>query len=300
MYKCSECGLKYKEKPAYCECGNDIFIECGNKPKENKPRKTRTLKDMFSIIYLIICIILSFTILFFVGNPKGEIQQPKENKIIKKLPDIDTLWKDDKPKQQIETKAKTVAEEVKNNNIEKNTKSLFVNSDKTKVQTLKQNSIKSQPPALKPQIVSQQKQQQPIVKPQQISIQQSQQNIKQQQQVNPKSQGQNQNIQTAPMHVSSEELKQYKKALRNKIVSAIDFLNIAGDGKCVLSFSISSTGVLLNKKFINQSQNSSLNDAVYQAMLNINTYKIPPSNYKSETLKLTVIVSGGNFEVSLE
>ena len=95
-------------------------------------------------------------------------------------------------------------------------------------------------------------------------------------------------------------MKQYKKALRNKITSNIDFLNIAGDGKCSLSFNISQGGALLNRKFVSQSQNSSLNDAVYQAMLQVSSFKSPPSSYKNETLKLTVRISGGNFEVSLE
>ena len=25
MYKCKECGAEYKEKPDYCDCGNDEF-----------------------------------------------------------------------------------------------------------------------------------------------------------------------------------------------------------------------------------------------------------------------------------
>ena len=32
MYICSECGNEYKEKPKYCDCGNDIFI---NTEEEN-------------------------------------------------------------------------------------------------------------------------------------------------------------------------------------------------------------------------------------------------------------------------
>ena len=112
---------------------------------------------------------------------------------------------------------------------------------------------------------------------------------------------QTQNIQATPsQNINPEELKQYKKALRNKIASNIDFLNIAGDGKCVLSFNISQGGTLLNRKFVSQSQNTSLNDAVYQAMLQVSSFKTPPNGYKNETMKLTVKISGGNFEVSLE
>ena len=33
MYKCSECEKEYDIKPAYCDCGNDVFIEIASTPQ---------------------------------------------------------------------------------------------------------------------------------------------------------------------------------------------------------------------------------------------------------------------------
>ena len=42
-----------------------------------------------------------------------------------------------------------------------------------------------------------------------------------------------------------------------------------------------------------------LNDAVYNAMQKVPSYKQPPSAYKGETLKFTVQFVAGQYEVSL-
>ena len=40
MYKCSECGSEYKEKPNFCDCGNDEFVEI----IENSSKETISLQ----------------------------------------------------------------------------------------------------------------------------------------------------------------------------------------------------------------------------------------------------------------
>ena len=98
---------------------------------------------------------------------------------------------------------------------------------------------------------------------------------------------------------SPQELKNYKIALRNKIASKIDFLSVVGDGNCTVVFKISSNGALTERKFQKQSDNDSLNDAVYKAVLSVPSYNPPPKGYNNELLRLGVKIVGENFEVSL-
>ena len=341
MYKCSECGQEFNEKPDFCDCGNDTFEQIVSEksaPQNNIPSNQPEVskiepsykKNMPSIIFLIISIILSFITLFFVGNPKDEPKKEEDKKeTVRNIPDIDTFWDNTKAKQQAvqksgikpaikeETKI-APAPEPKIARVELKKEPVSVNKPVVTVQkqpVQKQTAPKQQVQKQTAQTQTQVKKPSSQTKPQQVQPQttkpqaQSQtkpQTVQQTQTVTPQQpKQQTQNVQTTvpkPQVQTSniEEMKQYKKALRNKIASNIDFLNIAGDGKCSLSFSISQGGALLNRKFVSQSQNSSLNDAVYQAMLKVSSFKAPPSSYKNETLKLTVRISGGNFEVSLE
>ena len=106
MFICSECGTKYEIMPKFCDCGNDIFIEEQEQkttdytPQEEKPkRKGRGKVESFSPMAIgtfAFCLILSFVILFFIGNPKKDIitednpQTEVEEKI--EIPSIDTFW----------------------------------------------------------------------------------------------------------------------------------------------------------------------------------------------------------------
>ena len=99
--------------------------------------------------------------------------------------------------------------------------------------------------------------------------------------------------------VNPQEMINYKIALRNKIASKIDFTSILGDGTCVVSFKISQSGTLTNRSFTKQSENGILNDIVYNAIMSTPTFNSPPSSYNNETLKFTVKMYDGRYEVSL-
>ena len=96
------------------------------------------------------------------------------------------------------------------------------------------------------------------------------------------------------------ELAAYKVALRNKIGGNINFAAVIGDGRCAITFKLDSSGNLVNRAFSQQSDNDSLNDAVYAAMMQNPTFKAPPAGYKNETLTLSVRMYGGQFEVDLK
>ena len=65
------------------------------------------------------------------------------------------------------------------------------------------------------------------------------------------------------------------------------------------SFKISNSGQLTNRNFAVQSENTSLNDVVYRAMMQTPSYIAPPQGYNGETLRLSVKIYSGSFEVSL-
>ena len=95
------------------------------------------------------------------------------------------------------------------------------------------------------------------------------------------------------------EYDNYKILLRNSLGKKINFTNVIGDGECVISFRINSSGKLIERKFYKQSSNITLNEAVYSAVMSMPSYNPPPSGYKNETLYLKISFYNGNFSISL-
>ena len=98
---------------------------------------------------------------------------------------------------------------------------------------------------------------------------------------------------------AAQELKTFKTGLRNTLFRKINFTRVYGDGACVVDFKVDSTGKIVNRSFSKQSNNNSLNDEVYQAIMSTPTYKTPPSSYRGQTLHFSVKFQGGQYEVSL-
>ena len=252
--------------------------------------------EPISLTIFLICLILSFVIVFFVGNPDSNVQAKKEVKqqtINNNIPNIDKIWDNTKPtaQQMAEAQAEPVIEQEPvqvENPVQK-----IIAPQKTqtpkKVQTKNNNAVTlPMPKQSKPVNVGniQQKSKPTTTKPQQTSS--STQKPKVQTQVT-------QSVQK----VNPQEMAYYKVALRNKIASKIDFTNILGDGTCVVTFKVSSSGQLTNRAFAKQSDNGMLNDEVYQAIMSTPTFKVPPTGYNGATMRLTVRMYGGQFEVSL-
>lgn len=299
MFKCKECGCEYKEKPDFCDCGNDEFDEVLSEEtkqivQENKTspktaqktsipnRKISKQKiEPYAIIIFALCILFSFVILFFIGNPKEN--SPKtttpQQTIKTEIPSIDSLWNSSvvgiekynqktlqpPAKEQIKPIVKTVSERLPKV-VEKN----------TTVKKVAENKPASKVKESKPKEITTPKPTKPTVQP----TSQAKQN-------------------TNSAVVDVKELNNYKIQLRNRIASKIDFTQVMGDGSCVLSFTISSDGTLLNRKFEKQSDNDSLNDVVFNAMYTMTSYNRPPIGYKGEILRLRVKIVSGQFEVSL-
>lgn len=306
MFRCKECQAEYEIKPDYCDCGNDTFEEIMpqivqkteykkeikepeiKEIKISKPKKNnKPFFEPISTIFFIVCVILSFIIIFFVGNPQNEIQKSdvkEPEKLTTNIPNIDKFWNNSLPKNEVEQI------EVKPEVVET-------------VQPLQQKKILPQMSVSQNNVVNVKPQ---IVQPKQITKQTTQN--KQVTIAQPKAQTvvKTQPVQQMPVAttltqpvVNKQELANYKIGLRNKIAQKINFANVIGDGSCVVSFNISNSGVLQNRKFKKQSDNFTLNDVVYNALMQTPSYNPPPVGYKNETMNLNVKMSNGHFEVSL-
>lgn len=317
MFKCKDCGSEYKEKPDYCDCGNDTFDEikdetigtidkteetktqqqkeCDNiKPKSKKNEKY-IKTDKISLLIFAVCLILSIIILFFPVNTPVNTDNIKENneQNIISIPSVNSIWDNSIPVVQKTELPKTEPVSSEETVVKKNPK---VNENTDNKKDLNTTPAKSETPKITKVKLTKNT----TVKPKQtdssVPKKQNEQITKQTQKptttVKPTS-----NTNNTQNEIS---LNSYKIGLRNKIGSHIDFASVAGDGACAVTFKIDVNGKLINRKFVQQSENTSLNDAVYNAMLAVPNYKTPPSTYKNNTLKLSVKFISGNFEVSLD
>lgn len=329
MYKCKECGTEYEIKPDYCDCGNDTFEEIlseqqtskndvtnvtklnnAEKVKEEKtepkieksevipekvkvrqekmkvtePRnavqydysRLRQFFDPISTTIFCVCIVLAILIVLFAGNSlikkdsEKITETPKQTQNLN-IPDIDKLWNSTPPKvieqpKQIETPIQQEAEP-----------SRTVELPKVKKQETQKSVAKSQN-----KTVSQNK---PSTSQKQVYKSQTKNVAKTQP--------------TQNTAVLKQEFQNYKLSLRNRLASRMDFTRIVGDGECVVVFKIDASGKLTNRNFAKQSDNDSLNDVVYNAVMLTPTFNPPPKGYKGETVHLKVRMYSNNYEVYL-
>lgn len=328
MYRCKECNAEYEIKPEYCDCGNDTFEEIkteetsvknsnDNKISEEKEEKTenrdtqtetvvveRNISEeknnnsptiqTYAVVTFAICILLSFLIIFFIGNPKPDNtknnaatsetkeQVTEQNKI--DYPSIDKIWNDstegiseyqEKSNETLDEESQIVKKKDKAENVENVESSQPINnvksngydavSKKTSAPSNKINTTKNQNT----------KKIQTKSVPQKV---QAKNNVKK---ANP------------------QEIAEYKVKLRNHIAAKIAFASVVGDGSCTFSFKVAADGTLTGKKYVKLSDNDTLNEAVYNALKQVYNYRTPPAGYKGETMYLTVKMYNNNFEVYL-
>lgn len=108
-------------------------------------------------------------------------------------------------------------------------------------------------------------------------------------------------VKPAKPAVSQEDIKAvniYKTNLRAALFSVFPILNVQGSGTATVAFSVGSDGKLLNRRFVSQSDNKSLNDAMYHMLMKTPTYRIPPSAYKGEEFVLEMRFNNGQYSFS--
>ena len=299
------------------------------KIKQKKKTVERKSVDILSWAIFATCLMLSLIIIFFVGNPKEKIVEEvqKEHVTVKNIPSIDKFWnnstvgvKSDVEAVQEPVKAQPVQQIVQK--VVAQTQKPIVQPQKPAVQKQKQQTQTSKQTVQKTSAQTKPVQQKVqttttatptavnTVKPQipqnTLNVANNQQTAKSQtttqqtvtqQTVKPvQTQAQTQ----ASSINQKQELTNYKVSLRNTLGRKIDFTKVVGDGECVVSFKINSSGQLINRAFTKQSTNITLNDAVYQAMMSTPSFTRPPELYNNETLNLHVSFKNGNFAISLQ
>lgn len=321
MYKCSECSKTYKIKPDYCDCGNDVFeeMQLSLKParqtpkvsatKTSLPQNTRLKRlidslDAVSVTIFVTCIILSFVIIVFV-NPKTSDTEPKEHKTVKQtsanIPDISKIWNNAVPIVQTTVQPKTVSAPG-----EKTAPSVVKNTDtssiqKTDVSVKKTSSSDTIKPAQSAKVFKK-TQPKPVKTAQTVKKTQSKpaQTV---QKTQPKPAQSVKKTQTqAPQKVQTKqndtEWYNYRVALRQALFHNLSVTSVQGSGKCGIEFSIDKNGKFLNRAFSYQSDNESVNQAVYKMLMKMPNYYPPPESYNGQKVKMVFLFNNGSYYIN--
>jgi len=287
MFICKECGCEYKEKPDYCDCGNDTFEEIAPAVAE-KPIKKQNFnfdkKELLSWIIFGVCLILSVWVLICFPKIKEkpiENSQEKPVNIVKtanqNIPSIDTFWINNKPVEpEITEEAPSPVQQIKE---------IFVKPKQDKQNTEKVSS-KNQTTKTNKKVTSQTQQQKPQ---QQTTVQQKNKDSVKINTQKPQ--------QSTPARSNMYEMLNYKNKLLNTLKNNLHFSEIQGSGECGIEFSINSSGKLINRNFTYQSDNKSVNDAIYHMLMRTAYVSAPPEGYKGEKLKIIFRISNTNYTI---
>ena len=327
MYICKDCGAKYAKKVEYCDCGNNTFDYIEDKfvakKKAEKPQKqpmtVEQKGELLSRIFLIFCILLSAIVWLIpvkVDNTKQNGATEIKIQDTKNIPPIDSFW--DNTPVYVEKKAEPEPVVINETPIPLNAvpdyakpkpveQKKVVQQQKTKVELKKVQSStqKTQTSAQKPATQKQSaqplqktqpKQEQKQVTPKQTSAP----SPKLYEPVTPKTTSQPKTEPQKPAYnPNSPEMLQYKGSLRAAMFSKFAVGSIQGSGNCSVRFSIDSTGKLINRAFVKQSDNKSLNDAVYYMLMSVPRFAVPPSGYNGETIQMNFSINNGSYEISI-
>lgn len=279
MFRCTDCNAEYKIKPDYCDCGNNMF----NEIPEQMPAHSYTVipaGQIISIIIFVFCLILAvipWTIPAQKSKPVSS--PPKLEKQEANIPDIDKIWNDKTAKALPPITAQQTAAEPKKSPASRIVKSTTQQPAKNNVTAPKKQS-KPEPQAKK----------------------QSSQKPKQQQTVNQNKKNTSTTLPASPKPqrpvMSKTEFENYKNGIRLALLSKLDLVKITGAGECAVKFRLAQNGKLINRGFLYQSNNKSLNDQIYYMLMRLPVYKTPPAGYNGEIIKLKFRIDNGAYEIS--
>lgn len=326
IYKCNNCGRNYNLKLEYCECGNNSFQEVvqnfdyssvktdfnvvqdvdflygdNNSSFENsqkfdsddtlssdKELKKQRNSEIIAVIIFII-VLLSAIIMIF-SNFSALLNKPKDKtvsvEIEKYIPsDVNEYWVDETPvsvdntnnTNSVNDVKKAVSKESNTKTTQKTTQKRTKTHEKNIAST--KNDTKS------------------------VSRKNDEKSVKQQSDVaKVVSKNETKKAETAKQTkentISVEEYLKYKNSLRNKLFANFPILTVQGQGISKVSFSISSEGKLLNRKFVSQSGNKSLDDAMYNMLMRVPAYYPPPSGYNGSEIVMQMEFNNGHYSFS--
>ena len=327
MYRCKECGKEYKEKVDYCDCGNNTFdyvedfvpIESPKKqPKQ--PLSTEQKSEIISMAFFVICLVLSLIVwLMPVKIEQAVKEEVKEQKIdTKSIPNLEKIWNNTPLKVEVkqEEKPKTLLDEFRE---ELPDKVIY----KTDVKKTEQNKpapvqqsklvVQNKPTQNKPVAQNKQTSQKPITQNKPVTQNKPTQQTPKQSAIQPKQTSNPNNLKPVQQQTSkpveekntynpnSPEMLKYKGSLRSALFAKFPVGSIQGSGSCSVRFSVDKTGKLINRSFSKQSDNKSLNDAVYYMLMSGPRFASPPDGYNQELIQMNINMnSDGSYEISIK
>lgn len=274
MYRCKECNAEYKTKPDYCDCGNDTFDYIEEKPAK-QPITLEQKSEIVSRVFFALCLIIAICVWFIPIKTKPQHKPAPVVQTKTSIPDINKIWNDTpiyQPKPVItEPIILTPTEPVQKKNLVP-----------PKVITPKQVTKPVEPVKPAPVVNINTKPAKPVVTPKPV--------------VEPI-------VKLEPAkpvyNPNSPAMIDYKTKLRAKLFSKFAVGSIQGSGFCSISFSIDKSGKLINRKFTKESDNKSLNDAVYYMLMSVPTFSAPPAEYNGETIRMNFSINNGSYEISI-
>ena len=264
MYRCKECNAEYKIKPEYCDCGNDTFDYI----EEKQPITLEQKAEIVSRIFFALCLLIAIGVWFIPMSKKTPAhKQVTKTKPITNIPNINKIWNDTpiyqpKPEPRTEPIILTPTEPVQKKNLVP-----------PKVITPKQAPVIKPVEPVKPA---------PVVKP----VVKTEPIIK----LEPAKPVYNPN---------SPAMIDYKTKLRAKLFSKFAVGSIQGSGSCSISFAVDKSGKLINRKFIKESDNKSLNDTVYYMLMSVPYFTAPPAEYNGSAINMTFSINNGNYAITI-
>lgn len=274
MFKCVECGNKYDQKPDFCDCGNDVFEEITEVKALKEGRKNNFSKtSFFSWLFFIACIIISIVVLLFfpqINEQKTTDPIKKQTKQIKNVPDINSIWTDSVKEEE------PIIEQVKE----------VIFKPKQPDKPVEKPVVKQQP---KQTQTTQTKKTQP-----------AQTTTKVQTKTKPQAQSRNVTVPKSGKNQTSSydyEVINYRTALRQRLFSNLDLYKIEGSGSCCIEFSINENGKLVNRNFVSQSDNKSVNDEVYKMLMRTPQFTPPPESYANKLIKMMFKLTSDSYEI---
>ncbi len=89
----------------------------------------------------------------------------------------------------------------------------------------------------------------------------------------------------------SPVLKEYLGVVGNEFARKWDMGIVKGEGECKVEFTINKEGNLNSKRIVATSHNESLDDSVLLVLSNLNSFDVPPDDYKGERVYITFKVN---------
>ena len=285
MYICKDCKTEYKTKVEYCDCGNNTFDFIDDTPKKIVQRQIslEQKKQLLSIGFFIVCLILSAIV--WLIPIKQKHKQPSQTTVkietSKNIPNIDKIWKD--TSEVVEKKNEPVKVEPK-----KVVQNITKTTQKVKVQETKKTT---------PKKVQTEKIQQPIKDTPKSEITETPKVVEKivEQTTKPPVK-----VEVKPAYnPNSSEMIKYKTKLRATLFTKLPVGSIQGSGSCDIEFAVDKTGKLINRKFTKESDNKTLNDAVYYMLMSVPKFTPPPANYNAEPIRMNFKFNNGNYEITI-